>query len=208
MDRGDLGEPGHLDLGIGGGARLHDLGGPELVAAHDHRHLGREAREERGLLDGGVAATDHDDVLVAEEEAVARRAPGDTATGQPLLVLQAQLLVGGTGGQDDGARALDVALRRRDDLDVTFELHAHDVVVADLGAEALGLRAHVLHEVGAHDAVAEAREILYLGGVHQRATCGHAAGDHQGLEVGARGVDGRGVARGARADDDDVTNVS
>ena len=36
-----------------------------------------ELGEERGLLDGGVAAADHGDVVVAEEEAVAGGAGGD-----------------------------------------------------------------------------------------------------------------------------------
>ena len=37
----------------------------------------------------------------------------------------------------------------------------------DLGAEPHGLRAHVGHQVGAHDAVGEAREVLDLGGQHE-----------------------------------------
>ena len=52
-----------------------------------------EAGEEGGLLHGGVAAADHDDVLVAEEEAVAGRAPGHAAAGELVLVRQAELAV-------------------------------------------------------------------------------------------------------------------
>ena len=59
------------------------------------------------------------------------------------------------------------------DLDLALELDRRHVVGDDLGAEALGLGPHVLHEVRAHDAVAEAREVLDLGGVHQRTAGGH-----------------------------------
>ena len=65
----------------------------------------------------------------------------------------------------------------------------------------------LVHEVGPHDAVAEAGEVLDLGGVHQRATGGDRTLEEQRLEVGARGVDGGRVAGRAGADDDDVADV-
>ena len=40
------------------------------------------------------------------------------------------------------------------------EVDARDVAPHDLGAEALGLRAHGGHQIGPHDAVAEAGKIL------------------------------------------------
>jgi hypothetical protein len=68
------------------------------------------------------------------------------------------------------AGAVGVALGVHHGLDVG-EVDGLDVVGADLGgAEPLGLRAHVVHEAGAHDALAEAGEVLDLGGVHERAT--------------------------------------
>ena len=72
----DLGVPLELDLGVGERAVLHDLRRPQLVAAVDDRDLGRELGEEDRLLDRGVAAADHRDRLLAEEEAVARGAGG------------------------------------------------------------------------------------------------------------------------------------
>ena len=105
VDGDDLAVPGELDLRVVRGAVGHDLRGAQLVAAVHHRDALAEAGEERGLLDGGVAAADHDDLLVAEEEPVAGGAPGDAAAGQALLVVQAELAVRGAGGQDDGARA-------------------------------------------------------------------------------------------------------
>ena len=60
---------------------------------------------------------------------------------------------------------------------------------------------------GAHDAVAEAGEVLDLGGVHQGTTGGDRALEHQGLEVRTRGVDGSRPPGRTGADDDDVADV-
>ena len=57
-----------------------------------------------------------------------------------------------------------------------------------LGAEALGLPAHVGHEVGPEDAVLEAREVLDVRGHHQL-TAGVEAFDHQRRQIGARRVE-------------------
>ena len=127
--------------------------------------------------------------------------------GEPLLVGQAELAVGRAHGEDDGVRPVGGALGVGDRLDLALEVDRLDVVGDDLGAEPLGLGAHVLHELGAHDAVAEAGEVLDLGGVHQRATGGDGALEEQRLEVGAGGVDGGGVAGRAGADDDQTADV-
>src|ERR1700710_1867831 len=106
---------GHLlaqrpaDLLVVLGALLHDLRGAQLrTAVHDGHALG-EAGEEGGLLHGGVTAADHDDVLVAEEEAVTGRAGRDAPPEQSLLVVQAQVTVLGAGRHDDGVREMDLA---------------------------------------------------------------------------------------------------
>src|SRR3954466_12430287 len=65
--------PLDLDLRVVLRPQRHHLAGPERVAAvHDRHRLG-EAGEEGRLLHRGVAATDHDDVLVAEEKSVTGR---------------------------------------------------------------------------------------------------------------------------------------
>jgi hypothetical protein len=64
------------------------------------------------------------------------------------------------------------------DLHVARELDRGGVVVDDAGAEPLGLRAHLLHEVGAHDALGEAREVLDLGRRGQRAARLDRAREH------------------------------
>jgi hypothetical protein len=86
-----------------------------------------------------------------------------------------------------------------------------DLLGEELGAEALGLRSEVHHQLGTHDAVGEAGEVLDLGGQHQLTTRLIARGrrlalDHQRGEVGTGGVDRCGEPGRAGADDDDVAD--
>jgi len=78
-----------------------------------------------------------------------------------------------------------------------------DVVEHGLGVEALCVRLHARHQVRPHQAVGIARPVVDLGGGHQLAAHGHA-GDHDRLEVGARGIHGGGPAGGARAEDQEA----
>jgi hypothetical protein len=73
----------------------------------------------------------------------------------------------------------------------------------DLGAELLRLRAHFGHQVGAHDAVAMAREILDHRRQHQLAARLESF-DEERLQAGAGGVESGGQSGGARTNDDDV----
>ncbi len=208
VDLGDLAVPGEADLRVGEGTVLHGLAGTQAVAAvHDRDRLG-EARQEGGLLHRGVATADHDDVLVAEEEAVTGGAPGDAAPGELVLAGQAQLAVLRSGGDDDGLGPVDLALGVGDGLDVAGEVDRDHVVRDQLGAEALRLAAHVVHELGAHDAFLEPGEVLHLGGVHQRTTSGHRALEHQRAQRSTCRVERGCVPGRAGADDDHVTDVA
>ncbi|OIQ71941.1 hypothetical protein GALL_464400 [mine drainage metagenome] len=180
LDRDDLAVPREGDLRVVQRAVGHDLRRPELVAAVDDRHLRREPREERGLLDGGVPTADHEDLLLPEEEPVARRAPGHSSTRQSLLVVDAELAIGRTGREDHGIGGVGLATARDDRLDLAHEGERRRVVPDHLGAEALSLLLHVLHELRALDARGKPREVLDLGRVHQRAARGDGAGDDQG----------------------------
>ena len=82
-------------------------------------------------------------------------------------------------------------------------LDAADERVLDACAELFCLGLHVHHQLRSHDAVGETREVFDFGGRGELAA-GHVAGEDQGLQVGATGVDGCRVAGAAGADDDDV----
>ena len=106
----------NVDLRVVERALLHDLRGAQLVAAVHDRHLVGELGEEGRLLHRRVAAADHDDVLVAEEEAVAGRAGRDAAAlAACSLGLEAELARRRAGRDDDRVRlVLLVAARGRD----------------------------------------------------------------------------------------------
>src|SRR5206468_12596323 len=106
VDVDDLAVPDPLDLGIGLRAVDHDPTGAQRVPAVNDGHRVREPGEEGGFLHRGVAAADHGDVLVAEEEPVAGGAPGDAVPGQLVLAGQPELAVGGAHGQDHGVRGV------------------------------------------------------------------------------------------------------
>jgi hypothetical protein len=75
----------------------------------------------------------------------------------------------------------------------------HDVA-DELGADMLGLGLHLVHQPGALDDVGEAGIVLDIGGDGQLAAR-LDAGDQHGLQQRAGGIDGGGVAGGARSND-------
>ena len=125
---------------------------------------------------------------------------------QPLLPLDAQFPVAGTGRDNDGPGEVDVAVDR-DPLGVGGQVHLAHVVGHQLRAEALGLLAHRIHHVRPKHAVGEPRVVLHVGGVHQRTAGRDRALEDERLELRPRSVQRRCVASGPRSDDDDVANV-
>ena len=125
--------------------------------------------------------------------------------GEPLLVLQAQFAVLGTG-RDDHCPGLVDGVVGGDPLDVTGELEGRDVLIADIGSETLGLLLHLGHELRPHDPVDEAGVVLDLGGVHERAPGGHGAREDHRAQLGPCRIDRGGVAGWAGTDDDDVVD--
>ena len=186
--------PDHLDLGMLEQPVLQDLFGAERVAPVHDRHLGGEIGEEQRLFDRGIAAADHDDFLVAVEEAVAGRA------GRHAVALE--LLLGGqieparlrAGRDDQGVGEIDVAGIAGQPERPLRQLDLADVVGDDPGADMLGLLLHLLHQPGALDDVGEARIILDVGGDGELAA-GLDALDQHRLQHRARGIDRGGVAR-------------
>ena len=86
------------------------------------------------------------------------------------------------------------------------KLHTLDLVGLQRRAETLSLLAQLHHQVGAHDALGEARIVLDIGRLLQQAAPCEALDDER-REVGARGVQRRRISRGPAADDDRVLDL-
>jgi len=201
----ELVEPAHLGLALA--HLVHQLVdqdglGAELVAAMDHRDLAGDVGQVERLLDRGVAAADHADVLVAVEEAVAGGAGRHALAHEGLLRGQAQVLGRGAGGDDQ--RIAGVLAGIADQPQRTLvELHRVDVVEDHLGAEALGVLLEARHEVRPLHPVGIGRPVVDVGGRHQLPALGQA-GDQHRIQVGAGGIDRGGVAGGAGAEDQEA----
>ncbi len=84
VDLEHLGIPQDLDLAVRQNAILHDGRSPELAAAVNERHLGRELGQEQRLFHSGVAAADDYDRPVAKKESVTCRTCRDAVAAQAL----------------------------------------------------------------------------------------------------------------------------
>ncbi len=201
-DFGDDGIPDGFDLGIGEGTFGHDAGGAEGIAPMDEVDLGGEAGEVGCFFAGGIAATNHDDGLVAEhgEGAVAGGAVGDAELFEFVFTGDIEVTMAGTAGDDEG---LGVDLFAIDhEADGGFaEVNGIDGGEPDLSAEFLGLFLHAGHQFVAIDALWETGEVFDDAGGGQQAP-GHGAGEDEGGEIGSGGVDGGGQAGTSRTNDD------
>mmetsp|Transcript_42323 Transcript_42323/g.99391 ORF Transcript_42323/g.99391 Transcript_42323/m.99391 type:complete len:275 (-) Transcript_42323:708-1532(-) len=194
-----------VQLHLAGGHLLHQLVdedgfGAELVAAVDQVHRDRDVGQVERLLDRGVAAADHAHLLAAVEEAIAGGAATDAAAHEGLLGLQAQVLGRGTGRDDQRVTGVDAAVAGQGERALR-EVDRVDVIEHDLRLEALGVLLEALHQLRALHAHHVGRPVVDFGGRHQLAALGHA-GDQRGLQVGAGGIDRRGVAGRAGAEDE------
>ncbi len=200
---GGVGDEG--DFGVGDGAVEHDARGAEVLAAVDERDFGGEAGEEESFFHSGVAAADDSDLLAGEEEAIAGGAGADAVADERLLRRQAEPACRGSTGDDESAGVDDlVAEVEREG--VLREIGSGEMAEAELRAETRGLLADVFDELGALYAIGPAGKVLDQRGDGELAA-GLVAFQHQRLEVGAGGVDGRGEPGAAGAEDDGVVNV-
>ena len=174
-------------------ALAHDVRGTEVVLAHDHVDLGRQACQVECLLAGGIATTADGDLLATVEEAVTGSTGRDPHTGVLRLILEAEVLGGGTRGDDDRVGLDLYAVAEGDDIGALGEVYLGGQTRAYLSAEALGLLAQVLHQDGTRDALGVAGEVLHLCGLCELAA-GLYALIEEGCEVGASRIDGGGVA--------------
>ena len=144
--------------------------------------------------------------LALEEGAVADPAGGDAAAAQLHLAGDAEPARLGPHRQDHGL--CEVLLVAEEDLldAAVGELDPVDVVGHEAGPEALGLGAKLAHHLRPHDPLGIAGVVLDVGRVLQLAAPLEALEDER-LEIGARGVERRGVAGRPTADDDHVLDL-
>lgn len=186
----------------------HDFAGAELVPTDEDSNVACVLGKEHGLLSCRVTTADHDQGLLPEDGGgtIAHGAGRHTAVPVLLLAGEAQTTGNSAGGDDDGVGgvvSVGVPLGRVLE-GAVLEVKVGDSLANDLGAEALGLLAHVVHELATHNSLGEAGEVLDVGGGGQLATgsgaISHEALVQSGLEVCAGQVDGSRV--GGRAGTD------
>src|SRR3984885_16106655 len=112
-----------------------------------------------GRLSGGVAATDHEDLLAATQLRLAGAgAVKDTRPAQPFFVPEVETAVLNTGGTDRGAHHKAGAIRQMADRLSGHELGTHALMQQkDLRSEAVSLVARTFGEVRAADALRESQ---------------------------------------------------
>ena len=118
-----------VDLRIGEQALLQDLLGAQHATAMHERHPRGDIGEVHRLLDGGIAAADHDHLLAAEEEAVAGGAGRDAKALEVLLRRQAEPAGLRAGGDDEGVGSVFRSTRRPSARRAALQIDGVDMVV-------------------------------------------------------------------------------
>ncbi|RDY02585.1 hypothetical protein CR513_13937, partial [Mucuna pruriens] len=173
-------------------------------------HLRTKLGEEASFLHRRIPATDHRQRPAPEyrRSAVAhgtRRYPAvPESVGGVTGTVEIQSLCDGAGGDDDGFGLQEGGVGENPKRPFG-EVHGRHSLRDDLGAEALGLLAAAVHEVGAKDASRKSRKILDVGGGGELAAwsdaVGHPAFEEDRLQLRARRVYGGSVRRRAASDD-------
>jgi hypothetical protein len=179
---------------------LQDLFRAQLVAPVNQGHVRGDVRQIQRLLDRRVAAAHHGHRLAPVEKAVAGRACRDALAAEGLFRGQAQILCRGAGGDDERiAGVLAVVSLQADGALPQF--HPVDVVKRELGVEALRVAAHPVHELRSLPVFDVARPVVHIRRGHELPAL-LEPGDEEGRTVSARRVDGGGIPRRTRSQDD------
>lgn len=201
-----------LALGVGKQTLSHNLRSTQLVLADEDSHAAAILGQEHGLLGGGITTANDVEGLIAEDGhgTVADGTGTDSVLPVGLLAGQVQTAGIGACSNDDGVRGADgLAALGIVPLGPHLEwsggqVELRDGLGDDLGAEALGLCAHVVHELGAADTVGKSGEVLDIGGRGELTTGSGAVGKHtlieDWLELCAGEIDSGSVGTRAGAD--------
>src|ERR1700737_611383 len=128
-------------------ALLHDFGGPQGVATMHYGNRLAESRQEQRFFDCRVAAADDENIFTLEECAVAGGATRYASAAQARFVFQTAPLRRRAGG-DDYRISSEFLVMHPQTQRGAAEIYSCDVLIADLGAEALRLAAKFLHQIG------------------------------------------------------------
>ena len=118
------------------------------------------------------------DVLVAVEEAVARRAARHALAHEGALARQPQVLGRGAGGDDQRVAGVGAAVAGQPERALR-QFDGVDVVEHDLGIEALRMAQEALHQVRALHAVGICRPVVHVRRGHQLAALRQAGDQHR-----------------------------
>ena len=186
--------PDDLDLRVAKQPVLQDLLRPQGIAPMNERHPSGVVGQIDRLLDGGVAAPDDHDILAAKEKPVAGRASRNAKASEDFLARQAEPARLGAGGDDHRIADVEIPESPVSDKRPLPEIDRDDKIDDDPCPDVLGLLPHLLHQPRALDDLGKAGIVLDVGGD------GHLParlqpGDEERLQVGARRVNRRGIAR-------------
>src|SRR5882724_5668409 len=175
--------------------------GAELVAPVYYGHGLGDVGQIQSFLDRGIAAADNGHVLALVEESVAGRAAGNAFAHECAFGGQAEIFRRRARCDDQGIAGIDRLVT--DQLEGFFtQLYGVDMVENNLGVEALGMLEEALHQLRSLHAHDVSGPVVHVGGGRELATLDHS-GDQRRLEVGARSVDGSGVAGGTGTQDEE-----
>ena len=144
-------------------------------------------------------------MLVREESGVTGRAVRDAAALQLALRFESELAGGGARGHDHGLGA-GLVVSDPDAMRPLGEVDLRDVVGDEVGPEAFGLAAELLHHLRPEDALRVTRVVLHVAGDHQLAAPVEPF-DHERLQVRACGVKGGRITGRPAADDDHLAHA-
>ncbi|MNC42840.1 hypothetical protein D3C75_916700 [compost metagenome] len=151
-------------------------------------HFRGEAGQEVGFLHSGVAAAYHNNLLPAEEEAVTGGAGADAAAHILTFAGDAQILGGGAGGDNHRFGLQRFAALHHNLKGTGAELYSLHPASFEGGPEALGLLAHIVHQLRPHNALRKTGEILNFRGRGQLAARLRSF-NHQRVHIGPGQID-------------------
>ena len=162
--------------------------------------LAGESGQEQALFQGAVAAANHHDFPVLEEETIAGGAIADAAAGQLRLARNLQLARGCAHGQDDGFGLVFLLELSAQGEGMLRQVQLQHVIILDSRAELLGLFLESFSQICAAQTLGEAGIILdFVGQGHLAADV--VPGEEDRIQLGAGSVEPRGKTGGTAADD-------